>query len=222
MARSSLLHVVLLAASCASTAAPQTQPATRPADEEILRLVVQLGDPVADRREQAQVLLRRIGRPALPMLGEATKAGDPEIASRAARLVKLIERPPIPGGPLFNEPFRSISSRNDVTGRTIDASTRTRGFRLHQSDSGVELTVRLTEDGDATEVYQARTLDELQTDSPDAYAICQRLIRDAAGGGVHININGGVVVMGPNAGLLAQDPLDMLKETLDLQMQRLR
>ena len=158
MVRPSLLHLVLLAASCSAPAAPETQPATRPADEEILRLVVQLGDPVADRREQAQVLLRRIGKPALPMLGEAAKAGDPEIASRAARLVKLIERPPIPGGPLGNEPFRTIGSRHEVAGRSIDAATATRNFHLRQNDNGVELTVRATQDGrEVTETYLLRS-----------------------------------------------------------------
>ncbi len=221
MARPYLLHLVFIAAGWSAMAAPQTLPATRPTDDEILRLVVQLGDPVADRREQAQVQLRRLGKAALPMLGEAAKAGDPEIASRAARLIKLIQRPPIPGGPLVNEPFRSINNRNEVSGRTIEAATATRNFRLRQSETGVELTVRTAVDGqDVDEVYEARSLDELQKDSPEAYAICQRLIRDAAGG--QFRLNGGVVVIGPNAGMIAQDPLDALKETLDLQMQRQR
>lgn len=100
MARTSLIHFpIILAANWAVSGAPQTQPATRPADEEMLRLVVQLGDPAADRREQAEAQLRRIGKPALPLLAEAAKAGDPEISSRASRLVKLIENPP-----LANEP----------------------------------------------------------------------------------------------------------------------
>ncbi|MFI5378785.1 MAG: PDZ domain-containing protein [Tepidisphaerales bacterium] len=219
MFRPSLFHLLILAASCSALAAPQTQPATRPADEEMLRLVVQLGDPVVDRREQAQVLLRRIGKPALPLLIEAAKAGDPEIASRAARLVKVIQRPPVPGGPLANETFRSIITGNDVSGRTIEASTPSRNFRLRQSDNGVELSVRATQDGrEVTEDYEARSLEELEKDSPDAHAICQRLIRDAA----TVTVNGRVVVIGPNAGLIAQDPLDVFKETLDLQMQRQR
>ncbi len=94
MSRLSLMLLALIVGFRALAAEPSTRPATLPVQTDVLRLIAQLGDPAADRRDEAERQLRDMGRPALPLLADAAKMGNPEIAVRASRLIRLIEQPP--------------------------------------------------------------------------------------------------------------------------------
>src|SRR5262245_34585489 len=72
-------------------------PAARGADEpapsaaEIARLIEQLGSKEFDKRDEASKKLAAIGPPAQDALAAAAKdSGDPEIRSRAGRLVEAM------------------------------------------------------------------------------------------------------------------------------------
>lgn len=74
--------------------APEAPPPA--SDEKTIRdLIGRLGDDDYNVREEASDALLRIGSPALPLLREAVKSGDPEIRSRAQGLVEQIEGPKI-------------------------------------------------------------------------------------------------------------------------------
>ncbi len=69
---------------------------TAPAsDEEIGRLITQLGDENYHQREAATAKLKAIGRPALPQLKMAESHSDPEVRVRAIELARAIEAPPV-------------------------------------------------------------------------------------------------------------------------------
>ena len=58
--------------------------------EETARLVEQLGSPIPEEREAAERNLRKLGDAAEPELRRAVEKGDVEVASRAARLIRII------------------------------------------------------------------------------------------------------------------------------------
>jgi hypothetical protein len=61
--------------------------------EALKKLIEQLGDDDFDKRQQASERLGRIGKPALKALEEAARDHvDPEVRSRAAELVRRIDR----------------------------------------------------------------------------------------------------------------------------------
>ena len=62
-------------------------PITQPVSPEIQALVEQLGAPDTVQREDAEKKLLTIGAPATPALAQATKSLNPEIATRARKLV---------------------------------------------------------------------------------------------------------------------------------------
>jgi C-terminal processing protease CtpA/Prc len=95
------------------------EPATRPSDQEILDLIVQMGDLSPDVRDRSQRLLREIGEPAVPLLQRARDRGDGEIAVRAAALIKVIGRSQLPGG-LLSEPVQA-GSEMDALGKLWDS-----------------------------------------------------------------------------------------------------
>jgi hypothetical protein len=72
-------------------AAPGRPPTTQPADQRSARLIAQLAHDDPRVRDAAQDQLRSVGEAALPALREAAKSNDPELASRAAVLVKDLE-----------------------------------------------------------------------------------------------------------------------------------
>jgi len=57
----------------------------------ITKLIEQLGSPKVTERLEATEALKAIGSPALDNLRKAAKGDDPDVALRAARLVKIIE-----------------------------------------------------------------------------------------------------------------------------------
>ncbi len=68
------------------------QEAAEVSRERIGDLVRQLGSGSDRGREEAGAALRKIGKPALPMLGEAAKDTDPEQGQRAQEVVRTIRR----------------------------------------------------------------------------------------------------------------------------------
>jgi hypothetical protein len=76
-----------------SKVADQAAPAK--SEQEIARLIAQLGCERFRDREQATNELSKLGKPALPGLKEATKSPDAEVRRRAQRLVDQIQLPSV-------------------------------------------------------------------------------------------------------------------------------
>jgi len=69
-------------------AAEEPQPATTPDPNEAIKaLIAKLNAPEALAREEAETELLKFGPKALPLLREATRAAEPEVAARAKRVV---------------------------------------------------------------------------------------------------------------------------------------
>jgi hypothetical protein len=64
-------------------------------EQEMKRLIAQLGSARFKDREQATYELAKLGKSALPSLKEATNSADAEVRRRAQQLVEQIEPPPV-------------------------------------------------------------------------------------------------------------------------------
>lgn len=157
----------------ATAAAP---PTTRPADD-VAGLIAQLGDADFRVRRDASARLRDLGRSALPELHQAAQDKNPEIRARASQLVRVLEYRPIPGRPPMHgfARQRRISYRMENGHRSVDVDDLGRRIQITEGDDGVVMTVTGETDGQPdTEVYRARTPQELQSDNPEAFAVYQR------------------------------------------------
>lgn len=86
------LLIALLSLSCILTAVPAQ--ADDAQDAQIKKLIAQLGDADAKTRDAATGQLLMIGKPALPQLQEALNHKNPEVKSRAEKIIQAIEPPP--------------------------------------------------------------------------------------------------------------------------------
>src|SRR5690349_13024428 len=82
--------VVVVTLGCLLSSTPAAVRAA-PADDEVGRLIGQLGSEDYVPREAASRRLEDIGEPALPALRQALASPDPEVRRRAGDLVALIE-----------------------------------------------------------------------------------------------------------------------------------
>jgi hypothetical protein len=177
----------------AGTAA--AQPTTRPASE-IDALIGQLGDPSFAVRRDASARLRDLGRAALPELREAAQGNDPEIRARASQIVRVLEYRPIPGRPRMHgfARQRRVSYRLENGRRSVDVDDLGRRIKISQGDDGIVMTITGETDGAPdTEVYRARTPEQLQADNAEAYAVYQRYAQ-AAGAEADGQFQGNVII----------------------------
>src|SRR5947209_212661 len=82
----------LIAAGLVLAAAALAAPAASPREDEVGRLVRQLGSDLFAEREDASRRLQALGEPALEALHRAADSDDPEVRRRARDLVAVIER----------------------------------------------------------------------------------------------------------------------------------
>jgi len=81
------------------------------------RLLRQLGHDQAKVREEAARGLVEIGKPALPLLRDAAKGGDPETRARALEVIKGIERRILNGQDLWTRPGKALTPLVQDSGR---------------------------------------------------------------------------------------------------------
>ncbi|MFH0888803.1 MAG: PDZ domain-containing protein [Planctomycetota bacterium] len=148
------------------------------ATEEINRLIKELNSDDIAVRDGATDGLKKIGRPALPLLEEAARSNDPEVAWRAKIIIKAVtkaeqkkqqqqdespESLPKKIGPTLKQ----FSNRFNIT--INNASPGAKSFALSQDSSG-KVTVTITEydkDGKQTgKTYTADSLDEFKKKYP--------------------------------------------------------
>jgi hypothetical protein len=170
--------------------------------QEIAKLIHQLGADDFRTRDAAAGRLREIGNDALGPLAEARNDPDPEIASRAAGII------------------RRITHRTSLFGHLAQGQKGANGQRVHMSvgpngvqtevimgDQRIEITetpaqiiVSATgiEDGrPVSERVAVASVAELKARSPDAAAIYERWGANGRGGGI-VGLNGGVPIrIGP-------------------------
>jgi hypothetical protein len=155
---------------------PQNLPSETANTEEISKLISNLNSDDINVRDKATEELKKIGSPALPMLEEAAKNDNPEVAWRAKIIIKAISRAaqkkqdespdslPKKIGPTL----RQFSNRFNIT--INNASPGTKSFALSQDSSG-KISVTVTEydkDGKQnTKTYTADSLDEFKKKYPE-------------------------------------------------------
>jgi HEAT repeat protein len=86
-----LAAVIAVAAVTATVLADEPKSGT--SENEIKRLIDQLGSERFKDREQATRQLSQLGKAALPGLKEATKSPDVEVSRRAQQLIEEIQPP---------------------------------------------------------------------------------------------------------------------------------
>ena len=222
-------HAVLACLLLTASPVVRAQDVAPPADGEIAKLVLQLGDADFGTREAASRRLGEIGKPALDALKEAADGADAEIRTRATALVRRIEKRALPGGPLGRDAAPAgvrhmrVSVNNGV--KNIVAQEQDREFVIDEGPDGIEVTVTAVENGQSvTEVYRAKTAAELKETEPDAFAVYERFGAGPAGAwalvggaGVALEVRDGGMIFDNGIGRL-RDDLDELRERLDKQM----
>ena len=139
-----MLHGVMLAA-LALVWAPQ---------DEVPKLIRQLGAESSSAREKAGRELLRIGEPALPALKKATEDKDPEIATRARRLVEEIQKQ----GRGTPERGKKPQHRH----RTFTFQRSTPEYSLSVGPDGVKLKEKAT-----GKTYTADSIEEFRRKHPE-------------------------------------------------------
>ena len=223
-------HAVLACLLLTASPVVRAQDVAPPADGEIAKLVLQLGDADFATREAASRRLGEIGKPALDALKEAADGADAEIRTRATALIRRIEKRALPGGPLERDAAPAgvrhmrVSVNNGV--KNIVAQERDREFVIDEGPDGIEVTVTAIENGQSvTEVYKAKTAAELKESDPDAFAVYERFGAGVGGawglvggvGGGALEIRNGQMIF-DNGVDRFRDELDDLRDRLDKQM----
>jgi hypothetical protein len=200
-----------------------------PTDDEIRRLIIQLGSEDFAQREAAAKRLQRIGKAALPHLKAAQGSPDAEVASRARLLVTRMEIRPVPGpNPNHAPGVDRSSARVSVDGngnRITDISEGGRRIKILQGADGISMTVSGWVEGQpATEEYTAPSPEILHEQNPEAFRLFDQWSgRHGIGpGGMlqpRIRLEAGALVVGPPAG---PQEVDLLRLRLERQMREKR
>ena len=222
-------HAVLACLLLTTPHLARAQEKAATSNDEISRLVVQLGDPDFETRETASRRLGEIGKPALDALKEAANGPDAEIKTRATALVRRIEKRALPGGPLERDGgpvgvrHMRVSVNNGV--KNIVAREQDREFVIDEGPDGIEVTVTAIENGQSvTEVYKAKTAADLKESDPDAFAVYERFGAGVGGAwglvggaGLALEVRDGGMIFDNGVGRF-RDDLDELRDRLDKQM----
>lgn len=200
-------------------------------NDQVRKLVNQLGAGDYAKREEAAKKLKSIGKPALPALKKAIEdATDAEIVSRAQALVKRIEIRPLPeGDPALGNVGQLQATRIRMSAnngnRILEVTEGGREIKITDGPDGITLDVTGLINGErGTEEYTAKDADELKEENPEAYALYDRWAGERGpgflfgrGGGQfngQIQIGGGFIQQMP----LPPDELDQLRTQLEKQM----
>lgn len=186
-------------------------------------LIVQLGSGDFKKREEASRKLKEMGKAALPALKEALSSDDPEIASRAGAIIKRIETPGLPGGPV-NLDIRAMRVRTSMVNgrRVLDVVEQNREFRIEVGpDGSISMSVTGMLDGQqVTQEIAAATSEQLKNENPEAYKLFERWVGNGPGFVIR-----GPMVIGPGIApaqimpaRVVPDELDLLRAKLDKQM----
>lgn len=191
--------------------------------DSIPTLIAQLGSGDFKKREEASKKLKAIGKEALPLLKEALNSDDPEIASRAGAIIKRIETPGLPGGPV-NPEIRALRIRTSVFNgrRVLDVAEINREIHIEVGpDDSISMSVTGLLDGQqVTQEFTAATRDQLKNENPEAYALFERWVGNGPGFVIR-----GPMVIGPGIApvqimpaRVVPDELDLLRSKLDKQL----
>jgi hypothetical protein len=184
---------VEVAVPATQPASPTTRPTTQPTDPKVAALVQQLGSDDFRARQSASEALGKMGKDAAPAIKEALASDNPEIRTRAQRLLKQLEdkdkpqeanaanpnnQPFGPNGGVFIVPRGAhvqmrvgvmVQGMHGVSESTISINGNT--YKCHQDDKGLKLTV--TENGQTKE-YTAKSPAELKEKQPEAYKVYEK------------------------------------------------
>lgn len=155
--------------------------------ERVRQLIDQLGAEEFKAREAATRELQQIGKPALPALRRAAETtDDPEVRSRAQRVIEAVEGTPEPEikRPDLRQPGGRSIQPDQLEKAMEDALRRLRGqvpdLKLQQrrvvvrdgvrydfsQDASGKITVSVTRDGKATR-HEFASLEAMKKDRPD-------------------------------------------------------
>jgi len=198
-------------------------------NDELKKLVDELGAGDYAKREAAAKKLKAIGKPALPALKKAiADADDAEVVSRAQALVKRIEIRPLPQG----DPALGNVGQNRVTrmrmsvnngNRILELTEGGRELKISDGPDGITLDVTGLINGErGTEQYTAKDAETLKEENPEAYALYEKwagsqgpgFLFGRAGIGGQVQIGGGIIQQMP----VAPDELEQLRTHLEKQM----
>ena len=150
---------------------PQSLPSDAVTIEEINRLINNLNSDDIVVREKATDELKKIGSAALPLLEEAAKDNDPEVAWRAKIIIKAISRAEQKKQQGQDESAESLSKKigptlrqfsNRVSITINNATPSTKSFVMSQDPSG-KVTATITEyDKDGNQMGRTYTADSLE------------------------------------------------------------
>lgn len=193
------------------------------AKESIPTLIAQLGSGDFKKREEASRKLKALGKEALPALKEALTSDDPEIASRAGAIIKRIETPGLPGGPVVAD-IRAMRVRTSMVNgrRVLEVAEQNREFRIEVGpDESISMSVTGLLDGQqVTQEITAATPDQLKNENPEAYKLFERWMGNGPGFVIR-----GPMVIGPGIApaqimpaRVVPDELDLLRAKIDKQM----
>src|SRR5262245_32483476 len=126
--------------------------AAAPPEQSVERLIAKLGSNSFAERENASRQLEAIGEPALAALYEAMKSDDPEVRTRAGRIVLAIENKLYPELRLVGHTAPVLSVCVSADGKSVLTSSADRTLRLWDAYTGKPLRVF---EGHTAEVYGA-------------------------------------------------------------------
>ncbi len=168
-------------------------PALTPQQQKIADLIAQLAADDFTKRDAASEELQKIGSDALPALREALKNDDPSIRSYAEYLVPKIEgkrpgqrqqlggvkwevpagnRRVVGGNVVFNRDGHlqiNVGARDGF--RRTNIKEGGRDIQIEEGPDGIKMSV--SENGQKKE-YEAKNIEQLRKDAPDAAAIYDR------------------------------------------------
>jgi hypothetical protein len=170
--------------------------------QEIGKLIRQLGSDDFRARDAASARLREIGDDALGPLSEARSNADPEIASRAAGIIRRITH--------RTSLFARIGARpNGAAGQQVRMSVGPNGvqteviegnrqIRIAETPGQITVSVTGVEDGQpVTERVSASSPAELKAKNPDAAALFERWGSAGRGGAGLLRLNAGAMRIAP-------------------------
>src|SRR5260370_1158000 len=115
-----LMTLLMIALGLGALATLPSTAAEKADAERIAKLIEQLGSKNFTEREKAMKALDEVGAPALEALRKAAKSNDPEISSRAKKLVADLEKRAESGSVLAPKKIRLVYKDTLVTEAVAD------------------------------------------------------------------------------------------------------
>ncbi len=176
-----IVMAMMAAAGCGSPGAvpaapsePEAVPAKAP-DEGLTRLIADLGASNWKVREKAAAEIRKIGKPALPVLKKAMKSSDLQVASSAEKLVGEIDPSSIavPDMPTTGRAVRGMrmwaAGGNGAAQIAMKSTISGDDGTITTSQSAEEVTIELVPKKGKGGSYSAKNWDEFKKKYPEVY-----------------------------------------------------